>query len=109
MILDKEIFLGNRDNKSCSIEWLESVEQEFLQQNVSVQKNNPYKGGYITHHYGLANNVYALQIEMNQCLYIPQETVVLEDCEEIVQSPEFQATKSKLKNIFKVLITQISE
>ena len=106
--LDKDIYLGNRDNKSCSQAWLTSVEQEFLQNNISVQKNTPYKGGYITHHYGLASNVHALQIEMNQSLYLPQDRVVLQDCEEFIQSSEFQTTKHKLKIIFKALIKQLN-
>lgn len=108
-VLDKDIYLGNRDNRSCSAHWLEFVEQEFIQQDISVQKNTPYKGGYITHHYGLASNVHALQIEMNQSLYLPQESVVLDDCVRVVQSSEFQTTKSKLKQIFKALINQLSE
>lgn len=107
--LDKDIYLGNRDNKSCSSQWLDSVEQEFLNQDISVQKNSPYKGGYITHHYGLASNVHAIQIEMNQSLYISQESVALEDCKKVVQSSEFQKTKIKLQKIFKVLISQLSE
>ncbi len=107
--LDKDIYLGNRDNRSCSRHWLETVEQEFAQQNLSSQKNAPYKGGYITHHYGLASNVHAIQIEMNQSLYLPQETVLLEDCEKLVQSSEFRTTKNNLKKIFKALISQLSE
>ena len=106
--LDKDIYLGNRDNKSCSQAWLASVEHEFLQNNISVQKNTPYKGGYITHHYGLADNVHAVQIEMNQSLYLPQDKVVAQDCEEFIQSSEFLTTKQKLKNIFEVLIKQLS-
>ncbi len=106
--LDKDIYLGNRDNKSSSQAWLASVEHEFLQNSISVQKNTPYKGGYITHHYGLADNVHAVQIEMNQNLYLPQDKVVVQDCERFIQSSEFKTTKQKLKNIFEALIKQLS-
>ena len=107
--LDKDIYLGNRDNNSCSNVWLEQVEQEFLKKKIAVQKNTPYKGGYITHHYGLASNVHALQIEMNQSLYLPRENVIVDDCEQSLQCSQFQSTKRKLKIIFESLIKQISD
>ena len=107
--LDKDIYLGNRDGKSCTNEWLAFIEQEFLQNKLSVQKNSPYKGGYITHHYGLASNVQAIQIEMNQSLYLPQDNVVEEDCAMVVLGSEFIATKNKLKSIFKALINKLSD
>lgn len=102
--LDKDIYLGNRDNQSCSAACLDSVASECLKQDITIQKNTPYKGGFITHHYGLNDNVHALQIEMNQNLYMPMLDDVLNNYQFVIHSEAFQVTKTKLKNIFTQLI-----
>jgi len=102
--LKQDIYLGNRDGQSCSNEWLSEIENQFLDHDISVQKNKPYKGGYITHLYGSHSRVEAIQIEMNQSLYLPEIEITCATEAECIQSVEFLECQKKLKSIFKNLI-----
>ena len=57
---------------TCSPEALEIVASAFRDQGLSVSLNQPYRGGYITRHYGqqlVARGSRACQIEINEGLY----------------------------------------
>lgn len=97
--LNKDIYLGDRDGLSCSKKWSEEVAYHYRDQGLLVQHNNPYKGGYITHHYGQDEQVEALQIEMNQDVYMHSQ-----DIENTLQSEKFSNAKVYLHSIFKALL-----
>lgn len=70
--LKEDIFLGDRDGRS-NTGWLTSVvDQAFQVQGLRVVRNRPYKGGYITDHYGALETVEALQIEMCERVYMDE-------------------------------------
>ncbi|MEA2059708.1 MAG: N-formylglutamate amidohydrolase [Thermodesulfobacteriota bacterium] len=80
----KDIILSNNGGKegqikadrgyiTCAAETLFAIEQAFSDQGFSVAVNTPYRGGFITRHYGkflMENNKFALQIEINQDLFL---------------------------------------
>ncbi|MBT8142061.1 MAG: hypothetical protein HKN88_03325 [Gammaproteobacteria bacterium] len=103
--LDKDIYLGDRDGNSCSGQWTQMIADEFMQHKFSVQKNQPYKGGYITHHYGQDANVEALQIEMNQEVYMQSEHAG--DAQLAVQSQRFIQAKTRLEALFVALLESL--
>ncbi len=70
--LEAEIYLGNRDGQSCAPAMLEFFADAFTQAGLAVSRNDPYKGGYITAHYGQMESVQALQIEMCQRVYMDE-------------------------------------
>jgi N-formylglutamate deformylase len=84
----KDIILGNnggpdgecnplRGEWFCPPALLKFMKQEFQTAGFSVSLNVPYAGGFIVTHYGPAlaqNGKIALQIEINQDLYVDSET-----------------------------------
>ena len=62
---------------TCSPDILDIVESAFSRAGFTTAVNNPYTGGFITVHYGkklVRQGGFALQIEMNQDLYVDPET-----------------------------------
>lgn len=58
---------------SCPAEIMDQIRFSLEAAGFSVAVNNPYQGGYITVHYGkqlMARGGFAVQIEMNQDLYM---------------------------------------
>lgn len=70
--LVKDVFLGDRDGTTCDPWFTDLVDGAFQKRGLAVSRNDPYKGGYITAHYGLGEEVQALQIEMCQRLYMTE-------------------------------------
>lgn len=81
-----DIILSNCHGQSCSDEFMHVVKAAFLEQGLTdIAINHPFKGGYITSHYGKggmgifasghapsmmkSDNIHALQIELNKRLY----------------------------------------
>jgi len=93
--LDKDIYLGDRDGQSCTEDWTDLVKSHYQQHHFSVQTNQPYKGGYITHHYGQEDNVQALQIEMNQDVYMDSDNVAV-----ALDSEQFAKARQRLQALF---------
>ena len=102
--LTDDIYLGDRDGKSNSGWLTAAMEKSFLQAGLSVVRNKPYKGGYITDHYGSLPRVAALQVEMRWGLYLdelhPDRTPT---------HPRFNAFKSVLSDVFTRLLRDIQE
>ena len=72
-MLDKDIYLGDRDGETCGA-WLRNcLRTAFEVEGLTVSLNDPYKGGYITDHYGRQAGVEAIQIEMCQRVYMDEE------------------------------------
>lgn len=100
--LDRDIYLGNRDGLSCEDAWFEFMVKEFESCGMSVSRNYPYKGGYITDFYGGNPAVQAVQIEMNQELYMDQD-----DPASGPSHPRFSATRLALVELFTNLAARI--
>lgn len=70
--LTRQIYLGDRDGVTCG-RWLRRLLREaFAAEGLEVALNTPYKGGYITDHYGRQDGVEAIQIEMAQRVYMDE-------------------------------------
>ena len=84
----KDVIISNNGQKNgkadptlgvptCPVNILEIVESAFSLAGFTTAINDPYTGGFITVHYGrklVQQGGFALQIEMNQDLYIDPET-----------------------------------
>lgn len=70
-----DIVPGDIEGASCarSLRW--TVEEHYREHGYSVTSNEPYKGGWITRHYGRPDeDIHAIQIEINRDLYMDEET-----------------------------------
>jgi len=71
-----EFILGDRFGGSCDPRMTRSVRETISRLGYQVQLNRPYAGGFITEHYGRpAENLHALQIEINRGLYLNERTL----------------------------------
>jgi N-formylglutamate deformylase len=99
--LREEIYLGDRDGTSCD-RWLrELLREAFAAEGFSVSINAPYKGGYITDHYGRQDGVDAIQIEMVQRVYMDED-----DPAGGPEHPRFAATRRQLQRIMQTLLNR---
>lgn len=102
--LENDIYLGNRDETTCG-EWLtDSMQQSLEAGGLHVVRNHPYKGGYITAHYGSRDDVDALQIEMCQRVYMDEN-----DPGTALDSPRFGQAKHLLENVLARVFVDIRE
>jgi N-formylglutamate deformylase len=100
--LAEDIFLGNRDGATCG-EWLmDLLDRGFAERGLRVSRNHPYKGGYITDHYGRLKDVEAVQIEMCQRVYMEEDAP-----DGAPEQPRFARARSLLRGVFAVLASTI--
>lgn len=100
--LESEIYLGDRDGATCG-RWLRELLREgFVEAGLSVAINAPYKGGYITDHYGRQRGVEAIQIEMAQRVY-------MDECDPLggPEHPRFAAAQHQLLRVLGQLAEQL--
>ncbi len=97
--LEKDIYLGDRDGTSCRPWLTETVGEAFRTAGYAVSLNDPYKGGYITAHYGGLPGVDALQIEMAQRVYMDET-----DPDGGPDHPRFRQVSRQLERVFGALI-----
>ena len=92
-----ELNLGTNSGQSCSPE-LQKIVWSYLQKSSYTSvKNERFKGGYITRHYGQPENgFHTLQMEITQSCYMDENTLE-------INQHEFQ----KLQCFLKTLITAI--
>ncbi len=99
--LEGDIYLGDADGTSCE-SWLTGLAaEEFRSAGLDVRLNDPYKGGYITRHYGGRPGVDALQIEMCQRLYMNED-----DAEDRVEE-SWNTMKQNLVSLFSRLLVEL--
>jgi N-formylglutamate deformylase len=70
--LEQDVFLGDREGRSAEPWVRDAVRQAYETGGFTVAVNRPYKGGYITDHYGRPPVVQALQIEMAERVYLDE-------------------------------------
>jgi N-formylglutamate amidohydrolase len=99
--LQDDIYLGDRDGTS-NPGWLtDAAERGFRGMGLKVVRNKPYKGGYITEHYGRLPRVAALQIEMCWRLYMDEQHP-----EQALNHPNFTRFKRLLKDVLTDLVME---
>ena len=97
--LTDDIYLGDRDGLSCG-DWLrDALAEGFGRQGLSVAINHPYKGGFITDHYGRLEDVEAIQIEMCQRVYMDEGQP-----SDALAHPRFETTRRLLRDVFAGLL-----
>jgi N-formylglutamate deformylase len=68
-----QVVLGDAHGTSCAPALMRLAEQCLQSAGLSVRRNDPYAGGYITRHYGRPREgIHALQIELARALYMDQ-------------------------------------
>lgn len=102
--LQHDVYLGDRDGKANSGWLTRVVEKSFRMAGLKVVRNNPYKGGYITEHYGLMDQVAALQIEMRWGLYLDENHP-----DQALKHPGFAPFKNTLRDVFGLLLGEVRE
>lgn len=71
-----DVILGDRYGTSAAAFVVDLVEQALRRQGLTVARNRPYAGGYITEHYGSpTGHVHAVQIEICRGLYMNELTL----------------------------------
>ncbi|MDP3408124.1 N-formylglutamate amidohydrolase [Bosea sp. (in: a-proteobacteria)] len=72
-----DIILGDRFGTSAAGYVTDIAEAAFARLGLSVTRNRPYAGGFITEHYGAPSaSVHTLQIEVNRALYMDETTLL---------------------------------
>lgn len=100
--LQEEIYLGDRDGATCGAWLRELLREGFRDEGLSVAINAPYKGGYITDHYGRQDGVEAIQIEMAQRVYMDESDPVGGP-----EHPRFAAAQQLLLRVLTRLARQL--
>ena len=66
-----DLILGSADRASAHPELIETALNAFGKSDYRLRHNHPFKGGYITRHYGKpSENQHALQLEMSKMNYM---------------------------------------
>lgn len=100
--LEHDIYLGDRDGRANS-GWLTSLmDKAFKSMQLKVVRNRPYKGGYITEHYGQNPRIAALQIEMRWGLYLDEQHP-----DQALSHPGFLPFKQTLRDVFDMLAQEM--
>lgn len=99
--LQHDVYLGDRDGKTNSGWLTRAAEQGFRAAGLKVVRNKPYKGGYITEHYGQIDQVAALQIEMRWGLYLDENHP-----DQALKYSGFNPFKKTLHDVFEQLLLE---
>ena len=100
--LEHDIYLGDRDGKTNS-GWLTAMmEKSFRELGLKVVRNRPYKGGYITEHYGQISQLAGLQVEMRWGLYLDESHP-----DQALKHPGFLPFKRTLQDVFGTLVGEV--
>ncbi|HEX6928623.1 MAG TPA: N-formylglutamate amidohydrolase [Gammaproteobacteria bacterium] len=100
--LEDDIYLGNRDESACGPWLIDSTQAAMIDAGLRVVRNFPYKGGYITAHYGGRENIEALQIEMAQRVYMDEN-----EPGAAVGSERFERARTMLATVFEKIAATV--
>jgi N-formylglutamate deformylase len=68
-----DVVLGDRYGTSCVAAVSETIEEALRGFGLTVSRNKPYAGGFITEHYGNpAAGLHVIQLEINRALYMDE-------------------------------------
>lgn len=97
-----DLILGDADGTSASPGLIETTLRILEQGQVRVCHNTPFKGGYITRHFGQPGlHQHALQLEMTKVNY-------MDDAEMRYDSSRAEQMRKLLKSVFEALIQQLT-
>ncbi len=98
-----DLILGDADGTSASIGLIETTLTNLDHSGLVVNHNHPFKGGFITRHFGKpSENVHALQLEMTKLNY-------MDDSEMKYDKTRADKMRSLLQKTFSKLIEQLAE
>ena len=93
-----DLILGDADGTSASPDFIEAVWSVLNQSGYTAAHNHPFKGGYITRHYGKPlKNRHALQLEMTKINY-------MDDAEKKYDKARAEKIRELLKRVFEKMI-----
>jgi N-formylglutamate deformylase len=96
-----DLILGDADGASASSELIATAIDSLQNSGYSFSHNHPFKGGYITRHYGKPEfNRHALQMEMSKINYMDDDEINFN----LARAKEMQST---LKKVFRNLIGEL--
>lgn len=97
-----DLILGDADGTSASPGLIEAALSTLDHSAYSVSHNHPFKGGYITRHYGKPDaHQHALQLEMSKVNYMDDE-------EKRYDKSRSDKMRKLLKRVFEKLIVQLA-
>lgn len=71
-----DIVLGDRYGAAASSVIVDRIEETFVNAGLSVIRNSPFAGAFITQHYGRpARNQHAVQIEIDRSIYMNEQMI----------------------------------
>lgn len=71
-----EVVLGDRFGAAAAPEIVDRIEAAFQKQGLTVARNAPFAGAFVTQHYGRPNrNQHVVQIEIDRALYMNEQAV----------------------------------
>lgn len=95
-----DIVLGNNNETTTSQEFINYIEKILNEKNFKVQRNIPYKGGYIVRYHGKnINKCETIQIELSYKSYIEKREFGNEEFPKI-NKKLFTETQNKMKECF---------
>lgn len=96
-----DLILGTNDEQSASKEIIDSTLAELKGSKFSMNHNFPFKGGYITRHFGKpSENQHAMQLEMSKVNY-------MDDTEMKFDEARANKVRGVLKKVFNTLIRKV--
>jgi N-formylglutamate deformylase len=96
-----DLILGDADGTSASSPLIAIAAESLQNSGYSFSHNHPFKGGYITRHYGKPEvNRHALQLEMSKINYMDDHEINFN----LAKAKEMQST---LKRVFRNLIGEL--
>jgi len=96
-----DLILGDADGTSASSPLIAIAAESLQNSGYSFSHNHPFKGGYITRHYGKPEvNRHALQLEMSKINYMDDHEINFN----MAKAKEMQST---LKRVFRNLIGEL--
>jgi N-formylglutamate amidohydrolase len=92
-----DVILGDGHGTSCAPVWTDFIQNRFEELGLSVHRNDPYAGGYITRHYGRPREgVQVVQVEVARSLYMNERN--------FTRNPQFAATQRNMTRFLAALI-----
>lgn len=69
-----DIILSDNEHETSSKEYFSCIKKNLINNGFSISENKPFRGGYITKHYGTAfgNSVESIQMEIRYAKYIEE-------------------------------------
>lgn len=102
-----DFVIGNHADQTASADLRETLTELLEAQGYSVSNNHPFRGGFITRHYGQQTAIEALQLEIRYNQYIEKRAFGEEELSKY--DPElFLSTQKQLKKIFAELLAKLA-